>query len=304
MKTLYFIGVDTQKSAIMKIFPKWVKVLGIEDTRICGIDLSIHSAEEAYRDVVKKILADEDAAGALVTTHKVDLYKAANDMFYSTDEYAALLSEVSCMSKRDGRLFAYAKDPVTSGMGLNAFIPDNYFQRTGAEVLILGAGGSGFAILAHLLSGGRKDILPSRIIVANHSMKRLEESRRVFSAYFDQANIALELVPSPQDADNVLSRIKPYSIIINATGLGKDRPGSPLTDNALFPEDSCVWDFNYRGDLHFLKQAHMQQSRHLTIEDGWTYFVHNWLQCVKEAVNIEIVPDIYNACFELAAECR
>ena len=39
------------------------------------------------------------------------------------------------------------------------------------------------------------------------------------------------------------------SLVINATGLGKDRPGSPLTDHCKFPENGLVWELNYRGTL-------------------------------------------------------
>jgi len=42
------------------------------------------------------------------------------------------------------------------------------------------------------------------------------------------------------------------------TGLGKDAPGSPLTDAVVFPDHGIVWDLNYRGDLIFLEQARKQ----------------------------------------------
>jgi shikimate 5-dehydrogenase len=57
--------------------------------------------------------------------------------------------------------------------------------------------------------------------------------------------------------------------MVNATGLGKDGPGSPITDAAPFPEWGYAWDFNYRGDLVFLEQARRQQTaRRLHVEDG------------------------------------
>ncbi len=65
--------------------------------------------------------------------------------------------------------------------------------------------------------------------------------------------------------------------------LGKDAPGSPITDAAVFPEDGLAWDFNYRGDLVFLRQAWSQQpGRRLHVEDGWTYFVIGWLAVIGE----------------------
>ena len=81
----------------------------------------------------------------------------------------------------------------------------------------------------------------------------------------------------------------PGSLVVNATGLGKDAPGSPITDQANFPANSLVWEFNYRGDLLFLRQAKAQESaRNLTIEDGWTYFVHGWTRGVADVFDVDI----------------
>ena len=36
--TLYFIGMTTGKSSIMKVFPRWTEYLKLGDVRIQGID--------------------------------------------------------------------------------------------------------------------------------------------------------------------------------------------------------------------------------------------------------------------------
>ena len=95
--------------------------------------------------------------------------------------------------------------------------------------------------------------------------------------------------PRAQDNDAVLAGLKPGSLIINATGLGKDAPGSPLTDAAVFPDRAIAWDLNYRGDLLFLDQARAQAAaRQLQVEDGWTYFIHGWTQVIAEVFDIDI----------------
>ena len=77
--------------------------------------------------------------------------------------------------------------------------------------------------------------------------------------------------------------------MVNATGLGKDAPGSPITDGAQFPDGGFVWDFNYRGDLLFLDQASLQkQKRSLTLVDGWDYFVIGWTQVIADIFDLEI----------------
>ena len=103
--------------------------------------------------------------------------------------------------------------------------------------------------------------------------------------------IAVEyaVTPEPEAADRLVERLPPGSMVVNATGLGKDRPGSPLTDAARFPRDGIAWDFNYRGDLEFLRQARSAEtSRGLKVEDGWIYFIHGWTRVIAEVFAIDI----------------
>ncbi len=41
--TLYFFGVTTAKSSIMKVFPAWAKYLGLGDAVIKGVDFALHA---------------------------------------------------------------------------------------------------------------------------------------------------------------------------------------------------------------------------------------------------------------------
>jgi shikimate 5-dehydrogenase len=97
--------------------------------------------------------------------------------------------------------------------------------------------------------------------------------------------------PTPDLTDRIMAGLKAGSLVVNATGLGKDAPGSPLTDAAPWPQDGLAWDFNYRGDLVFLRQARSrQQAKNLQIEDGWIYFIHGWTRVIAEVFHIDI-PD-------------
>ncbi|MDQ0391180.1 shikimate dehydrogenase family protein [Labrys monachus] len=287
--TLYFIGVTTTKSSIMRVFPAWAAHLGLKDAVIKGIDFPLHAEPQAYREAVAFIKADPLSLGALVTTHKIDLYKACRDMFDEIDPFARGMEETSCLSKRDGRLVCHAKDPISSGLALDGFIEPGHFARTGAELFSIGAGGSTIALTWHIVRPERSDDVPSRIIVSNRSPHRLDEIRRIHAEIGMRVSVDYVLAPRPEDNDAVTATLKPGSVVINATGLGKDAPGSPLTDAVRFPERAIVWDLNYRGDLVFLDQARRQQAeRHLQIEDGWTYFLHGWTQVIAEVFHIAI----------------
>ena len=237
-------------------------------------------------DFIKK---DPLSRGALVTTHKIDLLKACRDYFDELDPFAELMGEISCISKRNGKLIGHAKDPITSGLAIEAFLPPRYWVETGAAALLLGAGGSSIAITSYLMNKSHGVDRPSKIIVTNRSQPRLDEIRQIHQKLEARTPTEYFLTPKPEDNDAVLKNLPSGSMVVNATGLGKDAPGSPFTDLAVFPAKGIVWELNYRGDLIFLEQANTQkESRELQIEDGWVYFIHGWTRVIAEVFDIDI----------------
>ena len=305
--TMYFIGVTTSKSSIMKVFPEWAKFLKLGDCPIKGIDCKWHDDPQVYREVVNFIKNDPLSLGALVTTHKLDLLKACRDMFEKLDPYAETLNEISSISKDGKKLVGHAKDPITSGLSLKAFVPQGYWRKTGADLCLLGAGGSSLALTMYLMKDTPAEERPSRIFVTNRSTPRIEEMKHIHQKI--NPGIKMEYVhgPKPEDNDKVVNSLKPGSIVVNATGLGKDAPGSPLTNAAIFPENGMAWDFNYRGELVFMDQAKAQQkSRNLHIEDGWIYFIHGWTRVIAEVFHIDIPTSgpAFDKLSEIAAGTR
>ncbi|WP_321858843.1 shikimate dehydrogenase family protein [Paraburkholderia tropica] len=303
--TFYFIGVTTAQSSIMRVFPEWARHLGLGDVEMKGIDFPLHASREAYREAVEFLRDDPLSLGALVTTHKIDLYAACEDLFDEIDPHARIMGETSCLSKRDGKFVCHAKDPITSGLALDGFLPPEHFARTGAEVFSMGAGGSTIALTWHLMQASRGANRPSRVIVSNRSAARLEEIERIHRELHLGVPCEYVVAPRPQDNDAVLARLSPGALVINATGLGKDAPGSPLTNAGVFPERAIAWDLNYRGELVFLDQARAQQSaRALQVEDGWTYFIYGWTRVIAEVFHIDIPtrgPDFDEICRIAAA---
>ena len=72
---MYFIGVTTHKSSIMKVFPRWAEYLGLGDCRDPGHELRWHDEPEHYRAGRELHQSDPLSLGALVTTHKLDLLR-------------------------------------------------------------------------------------------------------------------------------------------------------------------------------------------------------------------------------------
>lgn len=303
--TFTFIGVTTTKSSIMKVFPLWMRVLGREDVVIEGLDLKIHDTREAYRAAVEQIKFDPLSIGALVTTHKVDLFHAAEDLFDYADPFARITGEVSSISKLDGRLEGHAKDPITAGLSLDAIIEPGYFGRTGGEVLIFGAGGSAAATLLHLMRKPDPADRPRRVTLVNRSPGRLESVRAMLERIGTDIQVETVCNVDPLVNDAIMARLPAASIVINATGMGKDTPGSPITGAGLFPRDGIAWEFNYRGELDFMHQALAQVGpRGLRVEDGWLYFVHGWTQVVAQVLHVDLTPALFARLEEAAATVR
>lgn len=300
-----FIGVTTGRSAIMRVFPAWAEHLGLGSVVMRGYDLPIHAEPARYREVVAALKDEPLDLGGLVTTHKIDLFDACRDLFDYVDPYAELCGEVSSLSKRDGLFRAHAKDPISSGRSLNEFVEQGYWSRTGAEALLFGAGGSSLAITLHLMTVPELSDRPRRIVVVNRSPGRLESMRAVHERI--DAGLEVEYVHNADPLENgrLIAALPPGSLVVNGTGMGKDSPGSPITDAGLFPEEALVWELNYRGELDFLQQARrQQQSRRLVVEDGWRYFIHGWTSVIEEVFDIEITRDVLDRLSEIAVGCR
>jgi shikimate 5-dehydrogenase len=304
---MFFIGVTTGRSSINRVFPRWAEALGLGDCELRGMDFPLHADPAAYREAVAAIKTDPLALGALVTTHKMDLFAACRDQFDVLDSLSAAMGEVSSVYKRGGQLHARAVDPWTAGSALGAFLPEDHWRRTGAEVLILGAGGSAISLAWQLCRAEHGGNRPGRIHVANRSAPRLEHLRTLHAGWESGVDLLCHHVPQEKMANALCAALPPGSLVVNATGLGKDAPGSPFTDAVRFPDRGIVWEFNYRGDLIFLDQARAQQAqKHLIIEDGWVFFLHGWTRVIADVFDTEIPSSgpLFEELSRLAAECR
>lgn len=282
-----FVGVTTASSSIMRIFPVWAEILGLPTRTLEGHDLPVDARPEQYRALVEAIRDDPDHLGALVTTHKMALFAAAHDLFDELDDFARACGEVSSIAKRDGLLLGHAKDPITAGLALAELVAADAFAGE-RDAIVLGAGGAGLALTWCLAERADR---PRRIVVTDTSRERLDHLAAVHAARGTDP-VLLTLVDA-SETRGVLEEAPPGSLVVNASGLGKDRPGSPVADDARFPERAVVWEFNYRGSLEFLAQARAQQAeRALVVADGWRYFIHGWTQVIGEVFQVAMTPDV------------
>jgi shikimate 5-dehydrogenase len=172
---------------------------------------------------------------------------------------------------------------------MDAIVPPGYFGRTAAHVLCFGAGGSAVATLLHLMNKPDAGDRPRKFIAVNRSPARLERMRAMVAQRSTDIEIDYVWNADARRNDAILAALPEGSVVINATGMGKDIPGSPITDDGQFPHRGIAWEFNYRGKLDFLHQARAQATaRALLVEDGWLYFLHGWTQVIAQVLHLDI----------------
>ncbi len=53
--TMYFIGVTMSQSSIMRLFPQWAEIVGLQQAQLVGVDLPLHAPPEQYRLAIAQI---------------------------------------------------------------------------------------------------------------------------------------------------------------------------------------------------------------------------------------------------------
>jgi shikimate 5-dehydrogenase len=216
--------------------------------------------------------ADPSVAGAVVTTHKVRLFQAGRSRFDWLDPVAEACEEVNAVRRTPtGSLEGWARDPVSVGR-----VVDQIWPAAEGQVTCLGAGGTGLALAYHL-SRRRNSV---RLVCAEPQARAAERLTRVVGATVEH-----HLGSGPWD--DLVAGSPPGSLIVNATGMGKDRPGSPTTSAVRFPPGATVWELNYRGDLQFLEQARRQLDQLHGVHDGWQLFCHGWAAALTVVLDQE-----------------
>jgi len=252
------------------------------------------------------IKIDPMIRGALVTTHKLNLLRAAEDFFDELTPDAALCREVSSIYKRNGRLIGHTVDPTTCGQAMQRFIPPDHWSCHGADLLCLGAGGAAVALVYFFCSRAPANWKPKRIMLIDRDRAKLDNIRYLLTKLpSSEIDFGFTHNADPAINDRLLASLPAHSVVINATGMGKDRPGSPITDQAVFPESGIVWELNYRGKLDFLHQARSQAvDRNLRIEDGWDFFLLGWSAIVGNVFDLRIGPQTFEKLCATARELR
>lgn len=291
-----FIGIRTGGSLIHTVFDRWAAALDRPWT-LRGVDLPIDTSPETYRRLLAAMRANPAVAGAVITAHKLRLYRACAEELTERDRLVDLTHEVNTLVA-GATAAGYANDA-----GSLTMILPTLGSLAGRHVLCFGAGGAATALLLalHLDLGTERPQRepPANIVFADIDPAALTELRAVADRI--GARPRLVHLSGPGDADRLVTEVAGRALVINATGLGKDVPGSPVTDRAPLGQAITAWDLNYRGDLTFLRQA---TTHGATTVDGWDYFVAGWAGALTAIAGVPFTNDLLIAFSAAAAERR
>jgi shikimate dehydrogenase len=284
-----FLGVTTRASSITRIFPAWARACAL-DLELRRIDLPLGSPAGSYRALADEMLEDRSVLGMVITSHKRAMYEAVADLLVASDPYARAGREVSPLLATGRGLVADACDPRAVRVVLGELLGPGPWKDTASDALVLGSGGAGIAIALTLLTRRMGQALagaeeqPRRLVVTDIVARRADAARELLQPFAGTSELEVRTAGREQ-ATRLLETLPPGSLVVNATGMGKDTPGSPIAPGAVFPVGARVLDANYRGDRPFLRQAHAQAApRRLVVHDGWRYFVHGWTQALAPMV--------------------
>ena len=268
MRTVWFVGVSTGGSLVHRAMARWGPLLG-GDVAVQGRDLPLAAPDRAYRELLDELRRDPHALGAVVTSHKVALFRAAGDMFAGLDGVARACGEVNAVRRTPEGLVGLARDPVSVGRVVDRIWP----AGSGDEVVCLGAGGTAVALGRHLLVRPR----PPSLVFADRRPEAVAHLRAALGP-----GVTMRVGPGPWD--QLVAGARPGALVVNATGMGKDTPGSPLAPAAAFPPEAVVWELNYRGDLPLLAQA---RAQHVRVHDGWSLFCQGWAAALAAVLDLD-----------------
>jgi shikimate 5-dehydrogenase len=283
------VGFSTGGSLVHRIFDRWAAVLD-RPWQLRGVDLPADSPPAMYRRLVETMRHNPAVLGAVVTGHKLRLYRACETDLTQRDPAVDLTHEINTLSTGDGGVAAYARDALSLTHVLPGLLRDTAALSSGdAHLVCLGAGGAATALMLALHLEHAPD-MPASLVFADKDPHALDALRDVSDrVHAEPGRLSFVPVSGPADCDALVAERPRPTLVVNATGLGKDVPGSPVTGRAAFGPTTLAWDLNYRGDLTYLDQA---SARGAVVVDGWDYFVAGWAGGLTAIAGIPLTADL------------
>jgi shikimate dehydrogenase len=276
---LVFLGRDAARSLAVTAFPAWMAVLKEECELVC-VNMPPNMADREYVALIHELRSRPGCVGMQVTNHKVALFQAARQEFDGFSGDCTVLEEAGGIVITDNRLIGISPDSAA----FRREFGNHRELASSVEVVLLGGGGAARAVVlvASTLPGVQK------ISVTEVNPRRRLDFSRWVSNLGPDLQVHIDVLPADAN-DELVSCAGNGALIVNASGMGKDVEGSPVSSSVEFPQESTVWDLNYRGQLDFLVHARQQaEAKRLRIIDGFSLFISNWTWLLENVLRKQL----------------
>ena len=291
-----FLGVSTGSSAVNLLFPRWCEVLGVDWT-LEGVDLPIGSDPGQYRNFGFNARRPDNRCIDNFTQGSC-LRRREQPSRPSRAFVRGVRRSGSIASRWKEFWWGGVSDVASGGEILKSLFSSEQWLSGQREVLIIGGGGAGLAAAWNIAVNGIGSA--RRILIVEHSLERSSKIQDLVANWPTKCRVDVLSGSGSGDLD-VVTSFSDGSLIINASGVGKDQPGSPVSDSVVFPLASTFWEFNYRGDLPLMHRAYLQERFPRTkVEDGKRYFATGWSVVMSKVAGRAWSPSIAES-FELVA---
>jgi shikimate dehydrogenase len=288
-RKIWFVGVSTAGSAALAAFPAWARSLCVE-ADLLGVDLAKDSTGDTYRQLVTDFRHSREVIGAVITGHKARLFETVREQLDAVDDAARGCREISVLYRNGDCVCGTAVEVRSSRAVLSEIAPERHWATTHGELLMLGAGGTAASLISALFHGrGAGSGVPSAVHLIDLVRPRAELLAECLTRV---SSGTATRIYSVERASLVLSRLPSGSLVVNATGVGKDIAGSPVPLPARWPREGIFWELNYRGELPLLRDAIRQaRARGLAVHDGWKLFVAGWSEALAAILNRQLTNE-------------
>lgn len=256
-----------------------------------GLDISYENCDisrEKLKPTISGIKASGDYLGFNVTIpYKTDIFEYLDGVDSDTDIYAELTGAVNTVvRKKNGKLWGYNTDAIGFREAVRKKLDFNF---SGKNILIVGAGGAGRAVVAAIESASEIERAAS-IVVADIDLPKAD--RIVSETKTSRPGGKL----TAKDANDIDKEIKKADLIVNATplGMGKDTRIPLNTD--LLHKGQYLFDVVYNPiETPLLKEAKKKglvcsNGLSMLFYQGWHAF-RLWIEEYNQRSGKKLYPD-------------
>lgn len=211
------------------------------------------SPEGLEKFLLKEVFEQNILGFNITVPHKIRAKEIIENNFPGVDRqlleqdayYVKLTGAINTVKRVGDRLIGFNTDAAGFFRSLKE---DLDFDPKGENVLVIGCGGAGRAVIAAL---SWKNIGIKKIYINDIKKEALNSAREYFSKLPQpQLREKLEFIYS----DNIPDVLKKCDLLVNATPVGMDDDNSPV-EKAYFHEGLRVYDLVYNRTTRLVKEA-------------------------------------------------